>query len=131
MGGKNSAPPPPDYSGLIAINEKTAKFAQKLAQDQFNWAKSVYNENKGLMKATNTSFLKSMEMGRVAAEEDRARYKSLYQPMEDRLIRDARTYDTEERRDMEAGAAQANVAQQFGAARDQAASQLEVFRGQP
>ena len=131
MGGKNSAPPPPDYSGLIAINEKTAKFAQKLAQEQFDWAKSVYNENKGLMKDTNTSFLKSMEMGRVAAEEDRARYKALYQPMEDRLIQDARTYDTQERRDMEAGAAQANVAQQFGAARDQAASQLESFGVNP
>ena len=131
MGGKNSAPAPPDYGPLIAANEKTAKFAQKLANEQWQWAKGVYNENKGLMKDTNTSFLKSMEMGRVAAEEDRARYKALYQPMEDRLIQEARTYDTQERRDMEAGAAQAGVAQQFDAARNQAASQLESFGVNP
>ena len=131
MGGKNSAPPPPDYSGLIAVNEKTAAFAQKLAREQFEWAKQTYNENKGLAKETATSFLKSMEFGRVTAEEDRARYKTLFQPMENRLLADARTYDTEERRAQEAGAAQANVAQQFGAAREQAASQLESYGVNP
>ena len=131
MGGKNSAPPPPDYGPLIAANEKTAAFAQKLAKEQWEWAKRVYNENKGLMRDTNTSFLKSMEMARVAAEEDRARYKQLYQPMEDRLITEARTFDTPERRDKEVGAAQANVAQQFEAARNSNIQQLESFGVNP
>lgn len=131
MGGKNDPPPPPDYSGLIAMNEKTAKLGLKLARDQFNWSKSVYNENKGLMKATSKSFLDTMEFGRKAAAEDRARYKAQYQPMEDKLLADARTYDTPERRDMEVGAAQANVAQAFEAARDSATKQLESFGVNP
>jgi hypothetical protein len=43
------------------------------------------------------------------------------------MIHDLNTYDTAERRDKEVGAAQANVAQQFDEARDQAASRLESF----
>jgi hypothetical protein len=131
MGGKSSAPSPPDYGPLIAANEKTSKFAMKLAQEQWDWARKVYDENKGLMKDTNTSFLKTMEDARIASEEDRARYKTIYQPQEDRLIHDLQTYDTPERRDREVGAAQANVAQQFDAQRDQAASQLESFGVNP
>ncbi len=83
------------------------------------------------MTATNTSFLKSMEDARIASEEDRARYKNIYQPQEDRLVHDLNTYDTPERRDREVGAAQANVAQQFEGARDQATSQLESFGVNP
>jgi hypothetical protein len=112
---------------LLAANEKTASFARKLAQDQWEWAKNVYDENKGLMKDTNTSFLKTMENARIASEEDRARYKTIFQPQEDKLVHDLNTYDTQARRDQEVGAAQANVSQQFDAARDQAASSLESF----
>ena len=129
--GKGSAPPPPDYSGIIAANEKTSEMAMKLAREQFDWAKQTYNENKGLTKETATSFLKKMEAGRIAAEEDRARYKQIYQPLEAELAAEARTYDTQERRDKEVGAAQAAVGQQFDAARDNAAQQLESFGVNP
>lgn len=131
MGKKSSAPPPPDYSGLIAANQKSADMANKLAQQQFDWAKKVYNDNKGLVDQVNTSFLKTMEDARVASEEDRARYKTLYQPMEDKLLTDANSYDTPERRDQEVGAAQSGVAQQFQAARDSATRQLEGFGVNP
>lgn len=131
MGGKSSAPAPPDYGPLIQANEKTSKFAMKLAQEQWDWARKVYDENKDLMKDTNTSFLKTMENARVASEEDRTRYKEIYQPQEDKLVHDLNTYDTPERRDKEVGAAQANVAQQFDAQRDQAASQLESYGVNP
>jgi hypothetical protein len=131
MGGKSSAPSPPDYGPLIQANEKTSKFAMRLAQEQWDWARRVYDENKGLMKDTNESFLKTMEDARIASEEDRARYKSIYQPQEDRLVHDLQTYDTPERRDKEVGAAQANVAQQFDAARDQNVAQLESYGVNP
>lgn len=131
MGGKNDAPEPPDYSGLIRANEKTAMLGLKLARDQFDWAKKTYNENKGLMQKTSKSFLDTMEFGRKAAIEDRARYKAKYQPMEDALLSDARTYDTQDRRDQEVGAAQANVAQAFESARNSASQQLESFGVNP
>ena len=131
MGGKSSAPSPPDYGPLIKANEKTSAFAMKLAQDQWDWARKVYDENKGLMTDTNTSFLKSMEDARIASEEDRQRYKNIYQPQEDRMVHDLQTYDTPERRDKETGAAQANVAQQFQGARDQATAQLESYGVNP
>jgi len=131
LGGKSSAPAPPDYGPLIQANEKTSKFAMKLAQEQWDWARKVYDENSGLMKETNTSFLKTMENARIASEEDRARYKDIYQPLEDKMVHDLNTYDTPERRDQEVGAAQANVAQQFDAARDQATQQLESFGVNP
>lgn len=127
MGGKNNPPPPPDYSGLIAINEKTANMSLQLARDQFEWAKQTYKDNQGVTDATAKSFLAQMENSRKAYEEDRARYQQLYQPLEERQIQEARTYDTQERRDKEVGAAQANVAQAFDAARDNAAQQLESF----
>jgi hypothetical protein len=131
LGGKSSAPAAPDYGPLIKANEKTSAFAMKLAQEQWDWARKVYDENKGLMQDTNESFLKTMEDARIASEEDRARYKSIYQPQEDRMVHDLNTYDTPERRDKEVGAAQANVAQQFKDARDQNISQLESFGVNP
>jgi hypothetical protein len=44
------------------------------------------------------------------AQEDRERYQTVFQPMEDRLIADAQNYDTPERRSMRATEAQADVA---------------------
>jgi hypothetical protein len=116
---------------LLRANAKTADFAQKLAQEQWDWAKKVYDENKGLMQQTNESFLKTMEDARVASEEDRARYKAIYQPMEAEQAADARTYDTQARRDQRTGEAQANVAQAFDAARTNAQQQLESFGVNP
>lgn len=131
MSKKSGPPPPPDYGPIIKANAASSAQAQRLAQAQFDWAKKVYNQNRGLVNQVNQSFLKSMQEARTASEEDRQRYKDVFQPLEDKFIADANSYDSPERRDQAIGSAQSGVGQQYQAARDSATRQLESFGVNP
>lgn len=125
--GKPKAPKPPDYSGVAAASEKSAQLAYDLGKEQLAWAKEQYATDKGTYDKIVNSYLEDMDESSAAAAEDRAFYKSNFQPLEEDLANEAATYDTPERRQREMGAAQAGVAQQFDAARDNAQKELEAY----
>lgn len=125
--GKPKAPAPPDYSGVAAANERSAELAYSLGKEQLQWAKDQYANDKVTYDKIVNGFLEDMDESSAAAAEDRAFYKQNFQPLEADLARDAQTYDTPERRAKEMGAAQAGVAQQFDAARDNAQKELEAY----
>lgn len=127
MGGKSKAPAPPDYSQIAAASEKAAKISYRLGKEQLAWAKEQYAKDSKITAEVVDSFLESMASNQEAAEKDRARYEELYQPLEDDLIEDAKSYATDGRRDLEMGRAQANVAQQFEQARQSAQRDLESY----
>lgn len=52
------------------------------------------------------------------ASQDRARYKSVFEPLQDQFIEEAQGYDTPERRNAEAGRSVAAIERQAGLARD-------------
>ena len=131
MGGKNSAPPPPDYSGVAAASEKSAKYAYDLGEDQLAWAKQQYAQDKAVSDRVVDSFLNTQDVNTATAAKDRARYEATYQPLEDRLAADALDYANGTRRDMEMGRAQSGVAQQMNAARLASMQRLQDFGVDP
>lgn len=127
MGKKSSAPPPPDYGPLIAASKEASQLSYKLGQDQLKWAKEQYAKDSAITGKVIDQFLGDMAENSANAKADRARYESVFQPLEDDLAREAQDYATPERRDLEMGRAQSGVAQQFAAARESAKAELESF----
>jgi len=127
MGGKNSAPAPPDYSELAAVSKEQAELSYKLGQDQLAWAKEQYGKDSAITSKVVDQFLSDMQDTSANAQKDRARYEQIFQPLEQDLAKEATDYATPERRDLEVGRAQSNVGQQFTQAREQAKSELEGY----
>lgn len=127
MGGKSSAPEPPDYSELAAASKEAAELSYKLGKEQLDWAKEQYGKDSAITGKVVDQFLADMATTSGNAAKDRARYEQIFQPLEEDLAREADEYATPERRDMEVGRAQAGVGQQFTQAREQAKSELEGY----
>ncbi|CAB4124639.1 hypothetical protein UFOVP55_16 [uncultured Caudovirales phage] len=131
MGGKNSAPPPPDYSGVAAASEKSAEYSYKLGQEQLAWAKEQYASDKSVSDRVVNSFLDTQAVNDATAVKDRARYEKTYQPLEDKLAADAGDYANGSRRDLEMGRAEAGVAQSMNANRAASMQRLQDFGVDP
>ena len=125
--GKPKAPPPPDYSGVAAANEKSAQLAYQLGQDQLAWAKEQYGKDSTIYNRIVDSFLSDQDESSAAAAKDREFYEKNFQPLEKQLAQEAVSYDTAERRQKEMGAAQGQIANQFNAQRDNATKELEAY----
>lgn len=125
--GKPKAPSPPDYSGVAAASEKSAQLAYDLGKEQLQWAKDQYANDKETYDKVVDSYLNDMDESSAAAAQDRAFYKENFQPLEKDLADEATNYDTPERRQKEMGAAQAAVATQYDAQRDNAQKELEAY----
>lgn len=125
--GKPKAPAPPDYSGVAAASERAAELSYQLGQEQLAWAKEQYALDSEVYNRIVDGFLADMDETSQAAAKDRAFYEDYYQPLEKDLVEEAKNYDTPERRAREMGAAQAQVAQQFDAQRENAQRELEAY----
>jgi hypothetical protein len=131
MGKKSKAPKPPDYTPLAKASEASSKYSYDLAQRQQDWAEKTYAENKDLTDTIIDSFLGQMDQQQQWATEDRSRYQTIFQPLEEQLAAEAQDYATPERQEKEAGAAEADVASQFATARQTAADRLEAYGVDP
>lgn len=125
--GKQSAPEPPDYSGVANASKKASKLAYKMANKQLDWAKRQYQKDKGRYDKVIKQFMGDMRVTSDNAAEDRDFYEKNFQPLEKELADEARSYDTVERRQKEMGGAQAMVSEQFDAQREQAQQELEAY----
>ena len=131
MGGKSSAPPPPDYGPVAAASEKSAKIAAETAANQLAWAKEQYGMDKETTDKVVNSFLDTQTTNANTAGKDRARYERTFQPLEDQLAADAASYSSPERKDLEMGRSQAAVGAQFNQARNNASQQLMSYGVDP
>lgn len=127
MGKKNSAPPPPDMSGVANAQSEAAKYQYELGKEQLAWAKEQYAQDRQVTDKVVDSFLQTQDENMANARKDRERYENVFQPLQDEAIAEAKDFNTPGRRDLMVGQAQAAVGQQFDAARDQATRQLESF----
>lgn len=127
MGGKNQAPPPPDYSEIAAASEKAAEFSFNLGKEQLAWAQRQYASDREILDKVVNSALKRQETNDASALKDRERYENIYQPLEDDLAAEARDYASPDRQEFEMGRAAATVAQQFDGARRAALTNLESY----
>ncbi|MCE7797850.1 tail fiber domain-containing protein [Sphingobium sufflavum] len=110
MGGSSSAPSPDPQIGQAAL--KQAKLGEDwLAISKEQWAaENKRNDTMAeLTKEVSAEQLAASRQAQEWASEDRARYKSVYQPMQDDLISSAKTWDSAERQGSVAAEARADV----------------------
>lgn len=123
---KNSAP------NTDGVNEQ-ARESARLGRDAFNWFTAEYANTAGeraaaeqRANAVSDAQLASMNYALGQAKDAEAYNKSTFRPLEQRLVADAQSYDTAERRNSEAASAVAEVNRQVGAQR--VATQQELAR---
>lgn len=131
MGGKGSSPPAPDYTPVAAANEAAARIAAEVSREQLAWAKETYAQDREVTNRYIDLMLPAMEAESKAGADSRARYESVFQPMEDQLVREATDYASPARMEFEAGRAQADVAQAFESQRKASLASLESYGVDP
>lgn len=150
MGGK--APDPPDYRPLMQAQMAMSREQAAAAREQLAWAKEQWNadrafqneifgitrpileaeaafatQNAGNRQKLLELYTRQAEGETAWAEQQRQRYRDIYQPLEDQFVREAKTYDSPEKIAELRGRAMADVSDQFDAARKNAASRLESY----
>lgn len=110
----------PDYSGINAAAQANAE----IAKEALDWYKSEYAKTQDQRDATqersnavSDAQLASMEQQNEITKDYWDYQKGTYRPLEESLVADASSYDTENRRDSEADAAVADVQQRIAAQR--------------
>lgn len=152
---KGGTPEPPDYGPIAAAAEKSSKRAFKLANKQFKWAKKTWKKDRKFTNSIVKDLREMMQEQADIARADRQRYEDVFLPLQDKFIegadrfrdrasefqdkadsfsaeveklkREAEKYGSEDNKRFMMGAAQADVAQQFEAARQNAMRDLEAF----
>ena len=131
MGKKSKAPAPPNYKPLAEASEKSAQYSFELAKQQQEWAEKTYADNKEVSDIVINKALGAYDKQEADADRARARYQSLFEPLEEQLAYDAQLYASPERMEFVAGKADADVAAQFEQARNTAAQRLEGYGVDP
>lgn len=131
MGGKSKAPPPPDYTPIAAASKEAAEVSAAVAREQLAWAREQYAADREITDDVVADAMRRADEQDALARKDRERYETVFQPLEDELVADAKSYSSEARQEQEAGKAAADVSQQFDAARNNAMQQLESYGVDP
>ena len=117
----------PDYSPLIAASQAASAKSYALAQEQFEWAKKTYAENKARGDKVIDFAMEQMTKQAGWADADRKRYEQIYQPLEDQAAARAQDFASAGRQEYMAGLAESQVADKFQQAREAAQDRLEQF----
>jgi hypothetical protein len=129
MGKK--APKAPDLGPMAQASMESARLADATAREQLAWSKEQMTRNEALMRETTRPQMEIQQEQLKNARADRARYESMYLPLEENLVKEFQGYDTPERRAQERGRAMADVGTQMDASRRNALSRLESYGVDP
>lgn len=130
-GGKGQKVAAPDYAAVAQANKEGAELAATVSREQLAWAKEQYASDREVTQEFLDVMLPSMRAEAEAGVKERERYQNIFQPIEDELVREAQDYGSPERMALEAGKAQADVAQAFDAQRKGALAALESYGVDP
>lgn len=130
-GGKGAKVAAPDYTPVAAANKEAAELYAQVAREQLAWAREQYASDRAVTQQFLDVMLPNMRAESEAASRERQRYQTIFQPLEDALAKEAQEYATPERQALEAGKAQADVAQAFDAQRRSALATLESYGVDP
>jgi hypothetical protein len=110
MGGGDSAPSPDPNVALAAMkNAETGEAWLDFAKDQFKQGNIRQDQMDALTKTVVNQQLDTQTQANEWAQEDRARTKEVFQPIENEFIETAKNYDTPEKQAAAAAAASADV----------------------
>lgn len=108
--GKSKAPAPDPNVGLAAM--KQAEIAGKwldFSREQFGVANKRQDAIDALTKRVTEQQLATQDQANQWAKEDRSRYTSVFRPLEDQYIQEAKTWDSQARQDQQSAEARADV----------------------
>lgn len=128
---KPKAPPPPDMSGVAAANSQAAEYAFQTSREQLAWAKEQYADQAQTTNRVIDAMLKTQDEASAYATEDRDRYTSVFQPLEDQFVKRANELQNPQLLEQDAARAAGDVSQQFEIARNNARQNLEKFGVDP
>ena len=124
-------PAPPDLGPMSEASEEIARMNQQTAREQLDWAREQDTSNRALLQEVLDVQLPTMRAQFDVAQADRKRYEEFFRPFEDEWAKEAASYDTEERRQRERGAAVADVSSAFDSSRRNALQRLESYGVDP
>lgn len=124
----------PDTSGM----NDAARRSADLGERAMNWyteeyARQAPMRDRAAQRADEVSLAQLDQMRRQTAltDEYAQRRRTVFDPLEDELVNDARSFDTEAKREELAGLARADTAQAFGNARGQLRRDLGRYGANP
>lgn len=119
-GGKGSQPAAPDYSSIAQSNKEAAQIAQQTAREQMAFQRQVYNESKpqqerlyDLASRVANQQMEISNQNQQHANQQWDYYDRTYKPLEQRMVKEAETYDSKARQEQQAGQATADVRSQM------------------
>ncbi|HJV52796.1 MAG TPA: hypothetical protein VJ652_15115 [Noviherbaspirillum sp.] len=108
--GGGDAPAPDPMIGIAAVkNAQTGEQWLNFAREQFKVGNERQKQTDALTTKVINQQLATQDQTNQWAQEDRARTKNVFQPMQDEFIQTAKTYDTPERQAQMAAEATADV----------------------
>jgi hypothetical protein len=125
------APAAPDTSAISNAQAAAAAAHTTNANDQLKWAKDQATKNQGTTDQVVGSALDTQHKLHNSASADRSAYENSAYPALTNEINDAKTYASAGKKDLDIGAAQATVGQQFDAARNNSTQALESYGVNP
>ena len=120
-------PPPPDLGPMADATMEAARIAQETSREQLDWAREQDTMNRQTLQSVLDIQLPAMRDQFEQAREDRERWETVFRPMEDEFVAEAKAYDTPERREQYRARATADVTQAFDASRRNALQRLEGY----
>lgn len=100
----------PDYESVASASNYAANLSYQLGQDQIQFYKDAYNELSPLYKDITTTQLAVQNESLKQGREYYDYLKNTYRPLEQQLVADAQSYNTEAKREELAQQAAADVA---------------------
>jgi len=131
--GNKQSRPAPDYGGIFQAMaaQRQAEQAYALGQQQFDWAKGVYDEQKPYIMQSAQANLDAQKQANEFGKQQMDFYNANYQPLERDYLGRVQNWDTPEMQQQRAGEAQSAVASQFEQARQAAQQRLEGYGVDP
>jgi hypothetical protein len=131
MGSKSTPSVSPDYSTIAASDSQASQLQYQLGEQQLAYTKQLSAQEEATAAPVVASDLATQQQEQQIAQQQESTYNSTYAPIEQQFAKQATNYDTADNENQQAGAAQANVATQFDAARSTAQANLESYGVDP
>lgn len=121
----------PDTSAISNAQLASAGASTQNASDQLAWARGANVKNTATADDAVANSLKTQDQLNNNSTTDRSQYENSMYPALQQEKNDAATYASSSKKDLDVGAAQAGVAQQFDAARNNSTQALEGYGVNP
>ncbi len=125
--GKASAPPAPNYGPVAAADQQAADQQFQLGEQQLQWGQTQFNDIWPYAQQFLQSQVQNAQDEANFAQQQQQNYTSTYLPIEQQFAKTAQSYNSPAQAEVNASAAETDVANQFNQNRNAAMQQLESY----